>query len=216
MASLAVPGVLEAVWALDSALAVVSEVVATVVATVVGDDVAAAMGGSGRKRRGWGLGCEGVGWSGNWSWHSQGAGGCFGAGDGVVVVVVNSVGSFDGACAGIVSSDVAALGVRGRLVTGAVGAGGSSSVCMALSQVLGCSIDVPTSFSRRGGPLLSAVCITTSTVEVGMVWVLVSIVTLVSGSVCVPSSTSSLSRFVSHFSCSAILPLSSPSFSPLS
>ena len=44
-----------------------------------------------------------------------------------------------------------------------------SLVCMAVSQVMGCSIDVPMSFSRCGSLSLSTVCITVLTVGVGIV-----------------------------------------------
>ena len=131
--------------------------------------------------------------------------GRFEAGDGVVVAVVDNVGNVDGGCAGVVSNDVADIAGVDRLV-------GVSLACMPVSQVLGSSVDVPASFSRRGGSSLGAVCITASTVVVGVVWVLESVVSRVVGSGC----ASSLSLFVSHFSRSATLPRSSPSFSPFS
>jgi hypothetical protein len=116
----------------------------------------------------------------------------------VVVVVDNVVDVADGGCVGIVSGDVARL-VGSLGGEGVRGVGwGPLLVCMAVSQVLGCSIDVPT--------LLSAVCVTALAVVVEAVWVLVSVVTRVVGSVC--------SRFVSHTSRSAVLPRSSPSFTP--
>jgi hypothetical protein len=47
--------VLVAVWVLDTALLVVSQVVAAGVAAIVGGDMAVAVGVSGHERRGWGL-----------------------------------------------------------------------------------------------------------------------------------------------------------------
>ena len=111
----------------------------------------------------------------------------------------------DGGCVGVVSSDVAASCGNDGLV-------GVSLACTPVSQVLEVSVDVPASFSRRGGSSLGAVCITASTVVAGVVWVLVSVVTLISGSVCILP----LTRFVCPSSRSAVLPFSSPSLSPFS
>ena len=41
--------------------------------------------------------------------HFRGAGDWFGAGEGVVVVIVDNVGNIDGGCAGIINDDVAAF-----------------------------------------------------------------------------------------------------------
>jgi hypothetical protein len=60
-------------------------------------------------------------------------------------------------------------------------------VSMAVSRVLGASVDIPTSFSRCSISSVGTVWITALAVQVGMVWVLESIVTLVIGFVCTPS-----------------------------
>ena len=107
IAWLAVSEVQAAVWVLDEALAVISELAVVDAAVVVGGDVAVATGGSGCKRRGWRLGCGGVGWSGGWCRHSRGVGGGFEAVEEVVVVVDDVVGVVDGGCAAVVDGDVA-------------------------------------------------------------------------------------------------------------
>jgi hypothetical protein len=191
-------------------------VVAVGVAAVVCGDVAAKRRGSRGSSGGWRLGWGVVGRSGSVCRRFRGAGGWFEAGKEVLVVVVNVVGSVDGSvdvadgsCDGIVNSDVARNGGVDRLV-------GVSLACMPVSQVLGSSVDIPASFSRRGGSSLGTVCILASTMQVGVVCELVFVVTRVVGSVCMLSSTLTLSCFVSHFSRSTVLPCSSPSFSPFS
>jgi hypothetical protein len=57
------------------------------------------------------------------------------------------------------------------LITGAVGAGGSPQACETMSQVLGSSVDVPTSFSRHGGT--SVAVRTAASTEEGVIWVVV-------------------------------------------
>jgi hypothetical protein len=86
-----------------------------------------------------------------------------------VVIVDGSVDVADGGCDGIVSSDVARNGGVDRLV-------GVSLACMPVSQVLGSSVDIPASLSRRGGSSLGTVCITALVVLVRVVCVLVSVV----------------------------------------
>ena len=74
------------------------------------------------------------------------------------MVVVNVIGNIDGSvdvadggCVGVINDDVAAfMGMEG-LIVGAVCAGGSPQACEAMLQVLGSSVDVPTSFSRCSG-----------------------------------------------------------------
>jgi hypothetical protein len=48
-----------------------------------------------------------------------------------------------------------------------------------VSQVMGGSVDIPASFSRRGVPSLGAVCIAALAVEVEAVWVVESTVQVV-------------------------------------
>jgi hypothetical protein len=120
-----------------------------------------------------------------------------------VGVVDGGVDVADGGCAGVVGSDMVGDGDGREVETVQQGVG---------SDGLGDSVDVPAFFSRRGSSSWGAVCVTASVVEMGVVWVRAFVVTLVVGTVCTPS----LSRFVSHFSRSAVLPRSSPSFSPLS
>jgi hypothetical protein len=114
---------------------------------------------------------------------------------GTAVVVVDDV------VAGVTSGDVAHVGGVDGLV-------GVSLACMPIPQVLGGSVDIPMSFSRRGGLSLGTVCITALIVLARVVCVLESVVSRVVGSVC--------SRFVAHASRSAVLPHSSPSFIPFS
>ena len=153
------------VWVLDIAQVVVLQVVATVFVAVIGCDVEVAVGSSGCGTRGCRF-CKGaVGQLGSVYRRSQGAEGCFEAGDEAVMVVVvvdNIVGVIDGGCAGVVSGGVAALEGKGGLVTRAMVAGGSPQACEAMSQVLGSSVDIPASFSRHGGSSLGVVCITAS------------------------------------------------------
>jgi hypothetical protein len=96
-------------------------------------------------------------------------------------VVDGSGDGFDGGCAGVVPGDMAGNGGSGGsiptvlgvvwvvasvegLVTRVVEAGVSLQACEAASQVLGGSVDVPASFSRRGGSSLGSVCVTVSAV----------------------------------------------------
>jgi hypothetical protein len=79
------------------------------------------------------------------------AGARFEAGAAAVVAVVVVVAVVDGGCASVAAGDMA---VVTGLISGVLGAGVSLQACEAASQVLGCSIDVPTSFSRRGGSSL--------------------------------------------------------------
>lgn len=130
---------------LDEARVVVLGVVAAGFVAVVGGDVAVATGGSGCRRGGWGA-C----WGGRKT------------GRDTVVDVVDNVDNVDGGCAAVVIDDV----VTSRAVLGC-----SAQVCEAVSQVLGSLVDVPTSFSRRGGTSV-AVCTAAST-EGGVVWVVV-------------------------------------------
>jgi hypothetical protein len=198
-------GVCAVVWVPDKPWFVVWGAVAAAVVTIVGGGVAVVTGGSGCKMKGWEACCGGVGWSGNWCWHLRGAGGCFGAGDGVVVVAVNNVDSADGNCASIVSDDVAHSGGDGDLA----GISSWAVVCVTESAV---EVEVVWELE--------------STVQLSIVWVLVSVVTLAVGSVCISASIPTFWNrvprsshlyglcFVSQLSRSAILPLSSPSFTP--
>ena len=137
------------------------EVTATVFIAVVGDDVALAAGGSGWETRGWGL-CDGaVGRSGNECRCLRGAVSCFGAGDGVVVAVVNIVGIVDGGCAGVDGGNVAALG-------GALGC--VSRVWVAISVVLGVVWVLKSAVVETA----SVVWISTLVVLTASVWVLTS------------------------------------------
>ena len=63
--------------------------------------------------------------------RSRGAGGCFEAGD-KVVVVINNVDSVDGGCAGIVTGDMAGLW---DVVDGEAGHWGLLLACTVVSQV---------------------------------------------------------------------------------
>jgi hypothetical protein len=90
---LAVSEVGGAVWVLDTAIDVVSRGVVAGVATVVSSDVAVGRRGSECARRGWGLGWGVVGRLGSVCRCFRGVGSRFGAGDGLVVVVVDDVGN---------------------------------------------------------------------------------------------------------------------------
>ena len=79
-----------------------------------------------------------------------------------MVVVGDVVGVVDGADGAVARGDVAGDGGGDELV-------GVSLVCMPFSQVLGGSIDIPASFSRRSGSSPGTVCVTTSTVAVALV-----------------------------------------------
>ena len=126
------------------------------------------------------------------------------------MVVVDDVGVVDGADGAVATGDVVSDGGDDGLV-------GVSLACMPVSQMLGGSVDVPASFSRCGIPSLFIVCVTASTVVVGVIWVLESVVVHVVDSVCTSSSTWIHVRgsthlpwpcFVSQTSRSAILPWS--------
>jgi hypothetical protein len=93
------------------------------------------------------------------------AGGSSGAGDEVVVVVVDVVGVVDGTDGAVARDDVAGDGGDDGLV-------GVSLACMPVSQVLGGSVDVSAFFRSRGGSSLGSVCVTALAVEVScVVWV---------------------------------------------
>ena len=94
---------------LDVALVVVFEVVAAGVAVAVVSDVAVEQRGLEWANEGWELGCGAVGRPGIECRRFRSFEGCFGAGDGAVVVVVDDVDLADGGCAGIVKGDVAGL-----------------------------------------------------------------------------------------------------------
>ena len=130
--------------------------------------------------------------------------GLFEAGGTVVVTVVNDIDVGDGGRVGVVHGDMA---VVAGMVTMWMGVFRDRSRD---------SVDVLAFFRSHDGSLLGSVCVTVSAVEVGAVWVLESIVTLVADSICMLSLISSLSCFISHFSRSAVLPRSSPSLSPFS
>jgi hypothetical protein len=109
------------IWVLDAAVVVVMGVVVAAVDIVVDDDVAVTPGASGCETRGWGAGWSIVGWAGSEYRRSRGAGGDFGAGREVVVVVDDKVAVVDGGCAGVVSGDVAALAGEWGLATSVEG-----------------------------------------------------------------------------------------------
>jgi hypothetical protein len=170
------------VWVLESALGAVSEVVVAAVTATVGGDVAAAQGGSRCGTGGWGLGWAAVDGPGEECRRFRIAAGRFDGGGGTLVAVVNGVGSRDVAvtgCVGVVGRDVAGAGEG--WVVGTVRQG-------VVWDVLVVPVDVPASLSGRGGSSWSAVCVTASTVQVGVIWVQESVVSRVVGSVCTPSS----------------------------
>jgi hypothetical protein len=78
-----------------------------VIVVVVDDDAALAVGGFGHKRRGFERCCGDVGRPGRVYHRFRGAGGWFGAGKGMVVVVNDGDGIVDGGCAAVVSGDTA-------------------------------------------------------------------------------------------------------------
>jgi hypothetical protein len=125
-----------------------------------------------------------------------------------VVAVVVVVGDNDGGCGGDVRRDMAVVTGLGGLISGAVGARVSLQACEAALQVLGGSVDIPASFSRRGRSSLGAICITASTAVDVVVWVLESVVTRVAGSICTPLSILIFAFFISHALHSAVLPFS--------
>jgi hypothetical protein len=132
-ASLTVSGVSTGVWVLDDAQVVGLGVVAAGFVAFVHSDVAVAQGGSGCETRDWGVFWSAVSRPRSERRRLRGAGASKQAGDGVLVVV-DDVDNVDGGCACIVSGDVAAVLGKGGLVTRA---GGSSSVWVAVSMVVG-------------------------------------------------------------------------------
>jgi hypothetical protein len=136
-------------------------------AAVVGSDTAVTLGASGLDMGGWGL-VWGAGDRPGTQYHrSSGPGGGSEARGGILIAIVNDIGIVDGSCAAVASGDVAGL-------VGSLGEAGFSRVgwelslvCTAVSQVLQSSIDVPMSFSRRGGSLSCVVCMAVLT-EVGV------------------------------------------------
>ena len=137
-----------------------------------------------------GLGCEEGGGGSRWGSMSRlgsvcrrfrGAGGGFGAGGEVVVVVDDGVVVVDAGRAGVVTGDVATLGVGGEPVTKAMG---SSSVWVAVSVifVVVCILNSTP----------SAICVVWEAVSsvLGAAWVLASFQVVVLGSVWVSASSS--------------------------
>jgi hypothetical protein len=202
---LAVSEVGKAAWVLAVVRVDVLGVVVAAVAVVVSSDVAPTVGGSGREMGGWKACWGSVGRLGGGCCRSPDAGASFEAGNEVVVVVVvNNVVDIDGGCAGVISGDAA----HGGGDDGLVWVSSWGAVCIAASAVE-----------------VEAVWVVESTMRVAVVWVLESVVPRVVDSVCMLSSTRTHVRgsthlpwpcFVSHTSRSAVLPLSSPSFTPLS
>jgi hypothetical protein len=161
--------VLVVVWLLDGALFVVWRVAAAAVATVVGIDVVAGRRGSGLERRGWGVSRGAMDRVGSVCRRFRSFWGLFEVEGKVVVAVVNVVDVGDGGRVVVVHGDMAVVTGLGGLISGAVGAEVSLQACEAALQVLGGSVDVPASFSRRGGSSLGSVCVTVSAVEVVLV-----------------------------------------------
>jgi hypothetical protein len=198
------------VWVLESALGAVSEVVVAAVTATVGGDMAAAQGGSRCGMGGWGLGWAAVDGPGKECRHFRIAAGRFDGG-GTLVAVVNGVDSHDMAVwqgVYIVGRDVAGSGAGWGL--GTVGLGGSV-------DAMGVPVDVPASLSGRSGSSWSAVCVTASMVQVGVIWVQESIGMLAVDPVCTPLLTwihvCGLTHlpwpcFISHASRSAVFPFS--------
>jgi hypothetical protein len=119
------------------------------VVIVDGADVAVAIGGSGREGRGWERCCGAVVRPGGQCRRSRGLWGWFGAGEGMVVVVVDVVCVVDDGCACVARGDLASSGG----VLGCV-----STVCVAVSVIRG------------------VVCVLTSTVVAASVWQAVPLV----------------------------------------
>jgi hypothetical protein len=170
-ASLTVSGVSAVIWVLDDALVVVFRVVAAVFIAIVGGDMAAEQRGSGLKREGWGVCWGTVNWLGNVCHRLQGAGGRFGAGGKVVVVVVDDVGVVDGDCAGVVSGDVVVVDDVGVIDGGCAGV-------VSGDVVVGSDNEGVVGVFSRG-----IVCVTASAVIV-IVWVVEFVLMRVVGSVC--------------------------------
>ena len=164
---------------LNGARLVVSRVLVAGVAVNVICDVTAERRGSGLERRGWGV-CRGVvGRAGSECRRFRGAGDCLEGGDGAVVAVVGSVDSTDGGCATIVSDDVAHNGGDGGL--GTVSSRGAVCVTASMEVVEGWGtvpVDIPASLSGRGSSSQSAVWVTASAVEVGVICITTSAVGL--------------------------------------
>jgi hypothetical protein len=128
-----------------------------------------------------------------------------------VVAVVNGIGSRDVAVwrdAYVIGRDMAGSGAGWGL--GTVGLGGPV-------DVMGVPVDIPASLSRRSGSSWSAVCVTASMVQVGVVWVQESIGMLAVDPICTPSLTWIRVHgsthlpwpcFISHASRSAVFPFS--------
>ena len=181
-------GVVAAILVRDETLFIVLEVVAIRVAFDVVSDVTVERRGLGLERRGCGS-CRGsVSRLGRVCRRVRDAGGSFSAGGRVVVAVDDDVGVVDGGCVGVINGDVAALGgvlgcstrlcVAVSVVWGVAwvlesmveivvvwvpafsrGRGCSLLACMAILQVFGSSVDIPTSFVRCGGSSLGdSVC----------------------------------------------------------
>ena len=125
------------------------------------------------------------------------------------MVVVDNVGVVDGADGAVAMGDMVGDGGDDGLV-------GVSLACMPVSQMLGGSVDVPASFSRCGIPSSFIVCVTASTVVVGVIWVVESVVVHVVDSVCTSSSTWIHVRVSTHLPCPSCssFPLSSPASWP--
>ena len=145
---------------------------------IIDGDMAALLGGSELEKGGWGGGWGAVGWPGIQFHCSGAAGGGFWAKDRVVVVVDNKVVIIDCSCAVVARGDMAHVGGVDRLV-------GVSLSCMLVPQVLGGSVDIPTSFSSCGSLSLGTICIMALAVEVGVVCVAVDCHWGLSLSVCV-------------------------------
>jgi hypothetical protein len=140
------------------------------VVAAVDSDVAASLGGSGCGTGDWGGGWGTIGRLARVCRRFRGVWSRFWAGDRVVVMVDDSVGVVDGS--DDVADGVVARGDVAGLLGSLGGEGfrrvdwGLSSVCTAVSQVLQSSIDVPASFSRRGGSSSCTVCMA-ALMEVG-------------------------------------------------
>jgi hypothetical protein len=156
-ASLAVFEVGGAVWVLAVVPVDVLGVVVVAVGVGVADDVALKVDGSGCGPRAWKRCWGAICWFGSECCRFRGVSGCFNAVEVVVVAVVDVDVVVDGGCVGVVNGDVAVVMGLGGLISVAMGAGVSPQACEAASQVLGGSVDVPMSLSRRGGSSLGSV-----------------------------------------------------------
>jgi hypothetical protein len=139
-----------------------------VVVGIVGSgscNVATAGGYSGCEGRGWEVSHSTVSQLGSVCHCLQDVGGCFDGGGGVVMAIVNGIGSYNvavTACAGIVGHDMAG---------DADGRGIKTVQQGVVWDRLRGSVDVPASLSGHGSLSVDAVCITASTVKVEVVWV---------------------------------------------